>query len=268
MMEEMRTVRAKRQKSWIAVMALLLCVPVVRAQDASEQKARSLMAQMVDALGGDAWRNRTEWEFQGRTAAFYKNLPTGDAPFYLFHKVVPGTPGVERVELTKKRDVVQIWTADTGWELTFKGKKALPQEIVVDYFRRQKHSIDEVVRVWLKDPQAIVTYDGPGNVQRRQTDKITVIDSHNDNVTLDLDANTHLPIRRSFRFRNETYKDFDVDDEEYADYHVYDGVQTPISTTRYRNGEMVGQRFLTKISYNQPTREDMFSPDQPYNKKK
>jgi len=253
--------------AWIFAAVVLYTLPS-RAQDASEQKARALLQQMVVALGGDAWTGRTEWEFQGRTAAFFKGNPTGDAPFFLFHKVVPGTAGLERVELTKKRDVVQIWTADEGWELTFKGKRALPKDIVEEHFRVRDHSIDEIVRVWLKDPQAILMYDGPSTVQRRQADKVTVINSKNDSVDIELDADTHLPLRRTFKYKNLVYKDYDEDQEEYADYHVYQGIQTPISITRYRNGDMVAQRFLTKISYNSPTPEMLFSPDQPYNAKK
>jgi len=58
--------------------------------------------------------------------------------------------GEDRLEFTKKRDVIQIWNATNGYELTYKGKKELPKDIEDDYFRRLQHSIEKVVLVWLK----------------------------------------------------------------------------------------------------------------------
>jgi len=71
-----------------------------------------------------------------------------------------------------------------------------------------------------------------------------VIDSTNDSVTLELDANTHLPLRRTFEWRNATYKDRDEDVEEYSDYHDVQGLPTPYTVTRYHNGDMVSHGLL------------------------
>ena len=48
----------------------------------------------------------------------------------------------------------------------------------------------------------------------------------------------------------QTFKDYDVDREEYDNYQVRDGVMTPFTVTRYKNGDMVGQRFIVDIRYN------------------
>ena len=47
-------------------------------------------------------------------------------------------------------------------------------------------------------------------------DKVTVLSANNDAVTIELDATTHLPLRRTFRARNETFGDFDEEAETYA----------------------------------------------------
>ncbi|MBS1815273.1 MAG: hypothetical protein JSS87_10395 [Acidobacteria bacterium] len=254
----------------IVALALLLVMGVpMRAQEqSSETKARDLLQQMITALGGDAWLHRQTWEMQGRVAGFYKNVAQGSTPVWFFHKSVEGTAGLDRTEQTKKRDIVTIWTADNGYEITYKGRKALPKEIVEDHFRLQRHSMDEIVRVWMKDPKAIYIYDGTSIVGRRMADKITIVNGENDSVDVELEASTHLPLRRTFKWRNPTYKDFDQDVEEYEDYHAYDGVQTPLSTTRYRNGDMVTQRFLQSVKYNIPLPENYFDINQPYNKHK
>jgi hypothetical protein len=89
-------------------------------------------------------------------------------------------------------------------------------------------------------------------------DKVTVLSANNDAVTLELDANTHLPLRRTFQWRNQQFKDFDEDAEDYSDYHTVQGLPTAMTITRYKNGDMVNQRFITKATYNEPLEPSMF----------
>ncbi len=91
------------------------------------------------------------------------------------------------------------------------------------------HSVDAAARIWMKDPGALYLYGGQEQVERRLADKITILSSTNDNLTLDLDANTHLPVRRSFEWRDPLYKDKNLEGEEYDDYHKFNGISTPFS---------------------------------------
>lgn len=232
-----------------------------------EAKARALLQQMVQALGGDAWLNISNFMVEGRMAGFFKNETTGSEPFVMYHKAVGNTPGIDRYELTKKRDVIELWVDDTGYEITFKGKKDLPKSVVAEHVRRSYYSIEQIAHVWMKDPNAIVTYDGTDMVGRRLCDKMTIINHKNEGVTIWTDITTHLPLRRRFQSRNATYKDFDEDVEEYEDYHVMNGIPTALSVTHYQNGDMVGQRFITTAKYNLPLQDSLFDPNVPYNKK-
>ena len=244
-----------------------------------EQRGRQLLDQMVAALGGPVWLNRQTLSTLGHTAAFFRDQPTGAniefAEYFQFP--VAGKPQVERVEFItpkgmimpgKKRDVVQVWTADQGYELTYKGKSPLPKEQVEDYLRRRAHSIEAVVAVWLKAPGVVVVSEGTTMVQRRSADKVTILSANNDAVTLELDANSHLPLARTFEWRNQQFKDHDEDREEYDNYQTYSGIPTPLTLSRYRNGDLVNQRFLSKIDYNQTLPPETFNPDAPLQQKK
>jgi hypothetical protein len=239
------------------------------------EKGRKLLDLMVQALGGDAWLNRKDWTIQGRSATFYKGAPnditTGYEEFYRVE------PFAERIEIitrigvfipTEHRDIVQVWTPDNGYEVTYRGKKELPKDIVQDFQRRRAHSIDTVVKQWLKEPGVEVVYEGTSMVERHLADKVTVLSAKNDAVTIELDETTHLPLSRTFEFRNETYKDHDVDLEQYDDYHSMDGLMTALTITRYRNGDMAGQRFYTKVTYNKGLSPALFDPDKALQKKK
>ena len=241
--------------------------------DESDQKARALLAQMVTALGGDRWLNMKSAYFEGRTSGFFQGKPTGAVAdfFDLRTPVQPQLPppdklGQERIELTKKHDVVSIFTSDASganqaWEITYRGKRALPEDQAGEYFRRRDHSVEIVVKIWLKDPGAVLISEGQRMAERHLTDQVTLISSSNDSITLQLDTGTHLPLRRIFQWRDPVYKDKNEEVEEYDDYHLIDGVQTPFTTTRFHNSDMTNQRFLYRAAYDKPVSPGSFDPD-------
>jgi hypothetical protein len=243
-----------------------------QAQGSPEQQGKKLLDEMVDALGGPAWLDRKNVQMWGRTAQFFRGEPNGvGIEFTGWRRFPTATQGwAERIGFLtdksmilpgKKIDVFQIWTDDNGYEITFKGKTEIPKEIVADYERRRKHSIETVVNEWIKAPGVMILSEGTTMVERRIADKVTVLSADNDAVTIELDASTHLPLRRMFKYRNPQFKDFDEDAETYADYHTVDGLPTAYNVTRYKNGEMVNQRFLTKVEYNHELSPDLFNPD-------
>jgi hypothetical protein len=235
-----------------------------------EQRGRALLDQMVAALGGRAWLDRATIEQEGRTSSFFHGQPNlGVTDFRELRRLpASGLPEADRIEFGKKHDVIQIWTPDAGTEITYKGIGPLPREQVEDTLRRRAHSIEEVVRTWIDAPGVIVLSEGATMVERRLADKVTVLSANNDAVTIELDAATHLPLRRTFEWRNQQFKDHDEDAEQYDDYHPVQGLPTAMTITRYRNGDMATQRYLTKVVYNAPLAPALFDPTIPLHGKK
>lgn len=235
-----------------------------------DKRGRILLDQMVAALGGEAWLNRKTVLLHGNTAAFFRGAPTlSTVPFWDYKQFASGSqPELDRIEFTKKRDVVQIWTPTNGYEITYKGNKPLPAEQVADHLRQQAHSVDAIIRVWLKQPGIVVLYEGATQVERRPADKVTLLAANNDAVTLELDASTHLPLRRTYQTRNEQFKDLDEEQEQYDDYHSIQGVMTALTVSRYHNGDLANQRFFLGAEYGVSTTPDMFDTDLPLKHKK
>lgn len=252
-----------------AAIAAILSVSAVHAQQptdaiaqANDQKAKKLLDAMVDALGDLSWSSLQDWEQHGRIAGFYQGKPTGAiVDFRSFSRI--SAPGVieERIEYGKKHDDVLIFTADNGYEITYQGKKELPKDMVEDYMRRRAHSIPVVMRTWVKDAKTILIYDGQTQVERHLADKVTILSPSNDAVTIEMDANSHLPVRTSFQWRDPLYKDMNTDSEEYDGYHTVQGFPTPYAVTRFHNGDMVSQRYLMGASYNIGLAPALFDPD-------
>jgi len=235
------------------------------------QRGRKLIDEMIAALGGDAWLNRKTMTTEAHGSSFFHGEPN---PYIIefreYHRfAASGEPEAERVGFLtpkgmfvpgKKIDVVQIWKDGKGIEITYKGQTDLPKDQVEEFYRRRAHSIEEVVRNWIHQPGVMILAEGTSMVERSMADKVTVLTANNDAVTLELDANTHLPLRRTFQWRNQQFKDFDEDAEDYSDYHTVQGLPTAMTITRYKNGDMVSQRFITKVTYNEPIDPSQFDP--------
>jgi hypothetical protein len=254
-------------KSGLTRLACLLLIIFslhpIGAQDqdaaANQKKARATLDAMVAALGGQRWLSLVSTMQQGRTSGFYQGKPTGaTSEFYEIQKF----PDQTRIELGKKREVVEIIAADKAWEVTYKGKKELPPDQVQELLRRRNHSIRTAITVWLNAPGTILIYNGQELVERHLADKTTLINSENDSITIETDAETHLPLRRSYQWRDPLYKDKNSDAEEYDNYQPVEGLPTPYTLTRFHNDDMTNQRFLFRAGYNLDLLPDMFNPDQ------
>jgi hypothetical protein len=255
-------------------------LPSVQVAQSGDQKTeaergRKLLDAMVAALGGEAWLNRQTWIFYGRTATFYKGQPDASAP--QFEEYGRMSPFGERFVIvshfgpiiaTNHSDVADVWTSDHGYEVTYKGTAALPAKEVADFQRLRGHSLDVVVKEWLKQPGAVVMDEGPKMVERNLADEVSVLSAGNDAVTLALDQSTHLPLSISFQWRDPAYKDWNTDVVEFADYHEIQGIATPYSVITMHNGDRTGERFLTSAVYNTKLPAELFDPGRPLESKR
>jgi len=235
------------------------------ADNAGSAKARALLESMVQALGGDRWLNLKNIYMEGRIAAFYQGKPTGGTTQYWDWR----TPDDERLDLDEKAHDrvrwVQIFTPTQCWEVTYRGKRPLQKlspsdDPCGDAIRRHEHSIEAAVR-WMHDPTTVLLYEGQQMAERRLADQVTLLNGNNDSITIQMDAETHLPLKRTYSYRDPIYKDKNQEDEEYDDYHPVDGLPVPFSITRLHNGDMTQQRFVFKAGLNVTLPADGFDAD-------
>ena len=251
--------------SFVLLATLMLARPnAIQSQTTDEARAknaaqaRAALDAMVQALGGQAWLNLKNQMRQGKVAAFFHGNPDpGTTEYFEFHQ----WPDHDRMALTKHRDVVQFFIGRQAWEVTYKGKAPLPQDIVDDWLRRRDHSIETSVKVWLNDPKTILVYEGQHLAERHLAEQVTLISAENEAITILMDTQTHLPLRRTFQWRDPVFKDMNTDAEDYDNYHTIDGFPTPFTITRYKNGDMARQYFVIHVAYNQPLDPDFWSVD-------
>src|ERR1700687_6360907 len=94
--------------------------PSIPVDQENVKKARAVLNQTIQALGGSAYLNIQDITQEGRTYSFYHGRSNSlGVLFWRFYKF----PDKDRIELTKQRDVVYVYNGDKGYEVTYKGSR-------------------------------------------------------------------------------------------------------------------------------------------------
>jgi hypothetical protein len=237
----------------------------VSVDQGNAAKARSLIDQMIQALGGQAYMSIQDISQEGRTYGFHHGQSEGvGVLFWRFYKY----PDKDRLELTKKRDVIYIYRGNEGFEITYKGTRADDPKAVTDYLRRRRRALDWILRQWLNEPGIALFYEGATVAAQKDTQQVTIMNSRNEGVTLYIDSSTHLPVKKTFSWRDPTDKERNIEDEVYDNYRDVQGIMTPFSITRFYNGDMSNQRFLHSVVYNKGLSDSLFEASITYDPNK
>jgi hypothetical protein len=272
--------RITRQRFWVfflliasAAAQTAVSSPAAPPQDDNSRKARELLDQSIAALGGQAFLTYQSKSVEGRYYTFFHGQSKSVGTAFGAHSKYPDKDRHEVLHLrnyhillwtvgnvpTKdKSDIVIIHNGTKGYEITFKGTAAESKKDTANFLRRREHSLDWVYRKWLNDPGVALFYEGTVVTSGKPADKVTVSNAQNDSVTLFLDQSTHLPVKKSYAWRDPVDKFRNVEEEIYDAYKEVQGINTPHSITRYYNDEMSYQSFLTLVAYNQNVPDALF----------
>lgn len=227
--------------------------------------AKTVIQQGIQALGGETYLTIRDREQQGRGYAFHAGRPSGAGGlFWSFYEF----PDKERVEFTKERDIAQIYVGNKAYEITYKGPHPIEQKDLEDYLRRRHFSLDIVLRTWVNDPKVVLIYDGNAIAAQHPAVQVTLINENNEAVDLYFDSYSHLPVKKTFEWRDPVDKQKNLEEEIYENYKPVSGVMAPFNLTRYFNGDMSSQRFLNSVTINQGLDQSMFDPNSGYNPNK
>jgi hypothetical protein len=239
--------------------------PTIPVDQENARQARALIDQALQALGGQAYLNLRNMQQEGRTYSFYHGRPTSNG--VLFWRFVE-YPDKERVELTKQRDVAVVYAGNKGYEVTYKGPHAVEKKDLDDYLRRRRLSLETILRTWINDPAVALFYDGNALAGNLPAQQITLINAKNEAVSLFFDLDTHLPIKKTYKWRDPVDKERNFEEELYENYRLVQGVMTPYSFTRFFNGDMQTQRFVNSVHFNQELDPAMFDANSGYDPNK
>jgi hypothetical protein len=233
----------------------------------NQQKARTIIDQMIAALGGQAYLNVQDSYSEGRYGRFHNEVMVGQAKYFRYWR----WPDSDRWEITDQRDIVQLYIGDKATEVTWQGARIMnpeKEDNVRQWLIRRHYALEIVLRTWLNQPGTLLLYEGSSLAENRMAERITIINPQNEAVTLLVSQDTHLPVQKIFTVRDPQTRDRDEEIEIFDSWRVVQGINTPFNDLIKRNGQIVRQQFVFNVTYNNHPPDSIFEPKLIRNPKK
>jgi hypothetical protein len=223
----------------------------------SSARTKTILQQMIGALGGAAYLNLHDSECTGRIAQFgqYTSELSGDAPIHEFRM----QPDKFRREVGKKFNIIDVYNGNQGWSLDKGGVEDGNGVAIANFQAGLKMSFDILIRSRLAEPGMYFHYGGEDVVDLRQVDWIQLEDTDGHMYKIAVEKPTHLPVRFVIVTHNPRTGESVEDVTRYSNWHLVDGVGTPFQVSREHDGKRVSQIFYDGCKYNAGITADFFT---------
>jgi hypothetical protein len=264
----------------IAAFAIFLFVSSGSAQNPDEMmpaqsaaRAKAILQQAIDGLGGAAYLNVHNSDCTGRLAQFQHS---GEIGGYIAAREYRELPDKWRMEYDPKAIIVNIYAGEKGWSLDRSGVSELPAEDIADYQEQLRMQMGNILRNRLNESGLFFRYGGSDVVDLKEADWVEVGDQGR-TLRIAIGRKDHLPIRSVLLARDPKTGEKTERSTYYTTYHPIDGIQTPFRESRFLNGRQVYQVFWESCAYNvdlpanfftRASLEERFSQQHGKNKKK
>lgn len=228
----------------------------VMMPEQSAAKAKQLLEQAIEALGGSAYLNVRDVTCTGRLGQFdHSGDLTGFGQFVDYTQ----PPYRERQENLPKRNIIEVYNGDKGWVLDRGGVADAPQTDLADFQDTVRKDMDNILRHRIHEPGMIFRYAGRDIVDLKEADWVELVDADNRTIRIALAGDTHLPIRKTIETRDNNTQMKSNEIEYYSNYHPIDGIETAFQITRERNGIKIFQVFFDKCEFNTGLSDSLFT---------
>jgi hypothetical protein len=222
-----------------------------------DPQARQMLDRTIRALGGQTFLTAKSLTTKGRAFFFQDGATVGMEPFESWAVF----PSKRRFSYGKTKPVILINNGDKGWELDRYGLIAQPDHQLEGWILSNRYSLENVLRLRINEPSVLIQMGKVDFVDNVPTQGIEIIAPGGTSVRLDLQRDTLLPCRITYRVRNVKEDAWDEYSDAYADYKDIDGIQTPMHITRYLNDDRIGETFRNFGKYNEDYPPNYFTPE-------
>lgn len=240
-------------------------MPLLAAQDEavlmpdqSAAKAKQILQQAIQAMGGSAYLNVKDVTCTGRLSQFGHS---GDLEGFESFVTYAQPPTKDRTENLPQRNIIEVYDGDKGWTLDRGGVADAPPTDLARYESDTQKALDNILRHRISEPGMIFRYAGPDIVDLHQADWVELVDSDNHTIRIAFDRSSHLPLRKVVELRDPETNLKTQEIEYYSNFHPLDGIQTPFQVTRERNRIKIYQVFFEGCQYNTGLTDDLFTKE-------
>jgi hypothetical protein len=243
---------------------LSLAASTALAGETAKDRGKRLIGQVIEGLGGDAFRNmRTRTEI-GRASSFYRDQLTGYSAARIYTKYLEPDSGAKILELQRQvfgkklEDGATLFTASEGYDVTYRGAKPLPDDQVERFREATLHDIFYILRQRLSEPG--IEFEGAGAdiVENQPVEAIDIYDAENRNVRVWVNSGTFLPVKQRYYRFDPVINERREEVTRYSKYRNAGGVMWPHTFARERDTEKTNEMNSESVTINDALPESLF----------
>lgn len=248
------------------VMLILGLLPlfVSYSQSQDEETIQRLFQDAIQMMGGDVFLDVKDMVSEGQFFVFNREGANSGLIKFSDYTKLPDKSRHESGNRKKELDITVFnLEKDEGWIVEGeKGVREAKPDEMRSFRNVVKHNIDTIFRYRYKDPANKLFYLGPGEGLDVTQDVVKIVDPENDETLVYFDRVSKLPAKIEYRdINNRGIRVRLVD--EFSQWHVVQGVNTPMRIDGYLNGRRASQAFVLKITYNNDLPDSFFSKPLP-----
>ncbi len=251
---------------WVCALMLSFIAPL-SAQSTSgvasqnELKARKVVEQIIEVLGGKAYQT---WRDQTCTGTFSQFGHSGEVTGFIKFVDYVKQPDKERTEFGKKRNLIQVNNGQQGWELDRGGVTEMSAERIKRFHEELAKDFNTILRAGLDQEGLRLRYEGTDLVDNKLCETVEITTPTRFALRLTAEQATHLPVRVAYSDRDEETRERIEIVLTLGNYQEVDGIQTPYFVSRTRNGiKRYEARYTSSdgpaCKYNTGLTDDLFT---------
>ncbi|MGH9340577.1 MAG: hypothetical protein ACRD1R_13530 [Acidobacteriota bacterium] len=230
-------------------------------QDDLRAKAEEVISAAIQAMGGQKYLDVKSSHSAGRYFVFSKQ-GKGFAKYWDWTVYDPVKWRFQQGE--GKRQSVSIYNLELGKAWTLEGQdedakiEEISEEQIKDWMEGVKSDLNFLLKQRFDEEGMNLYYYGPDDIAGSgQYEAVEFLDSGNKSVVVYFDRQNHLP----HMVETHSTDKFGVrrkQETEFYNWHVIEGVKTPLRLDYLVEGELSQQYHLDLITYNPPIPPDHF----------
>jgi hypothetical protein len=250
--------------------------PDTMMPEQSTAKAKQVLGELINALGGPGYTEVRESQCEGRRALIghngelngyidfvdFRRYPDKARTEYISkgrNTILKALIGLDGLDFAHGGIFITLYNGDHGWTLSRSGIDELPVTSVSEFQEQTKRSIDNLLRLRLKEPGMSIRFGGNDTLDLKQVDWVELNDSEERKFRIAVDRSTHLLVRAIVSTKDKEYDQIDDDTTIYSNYQLKDSVWVPLQLSREHNGRRTAQIFYDTCHFNPGFPDDLFS---------
>ena len=256
---------SRDRREWYLRLGCIALLPItLMAAESSQERGKRVINEAVAALGGNAFLTMNNRVESGRAYSFYREKLSGLSIAKIYTRYYDPAPGKlavrERENFGKNEDSGVLFMDDgEGWEVTWRGARALPADTLARYKLSTLQNIFYILRTRLKEPGMIFESKGSDVYDNAPVEIVDVTDSEDRTTTVYFHRSTKLPMRQTFVRRDPKTKERFEEVTIFSKYRdVGGGVQWPFAIQRERDKEKIFEMYSDSVMVGQKLPDKLF----------